>query len=99
MIEEILMHEVPVGLVVLTGQAQVFVHIEGNHVGEGKLPRAVHPGQLPVHPDGAGAGGQTQDEGAILFRSGIMGFDLSGDIVGGPEAHFLIVFLNDHAHG
>ena len=33
-IEEIVVHKVPVALVVLVRKAEVFVHVEGNNIGE-----------------------------------------------------------------
>ena len=94
MVKEIVVHEVPVALVMLVGQAQVLVHVEGDHVGEGQFPRLVHPRQFLVHADGGGTGGQAQYEGAVF----LVRLDLPGDVAGGPQTHFLIVFLNYYAH-
>ena len=42
MIEEVVVHKVPVALVVLSGQSNVFIHIEGNNVLKGNLTCLVH---------------------------------------------------------
>ena len=93
-IEEVGPHEVPVALVVLPGQAQVFVHVEGHHVPEGDLAGLVHPRQLGVHAQGRGAGGQPQHEGPVAP----VGIDLRGNVGRGPLAHLLVILLNDNAH-
>lgn len=46
MVEKVVVHEVPVALVMLLGQAQILVHIERDHVGKGQLPRPVLPDKL-----------------------------------------------------
>ena len=97
-IKEIVVHEVPVGLVMFVGQTQVFVHVEGNHVGEAQFPGLVHAGQFPVHADGGRTGGQTQYERTILFGTCVMRFNTVCDIVGGPKAHFFIIILNNDSH-
>ena len=80
------------------GQAQVFVHIEGHHVGEGQLAGLVLAGQLFVHADRAGAGGQTEHEGTVLLGALVVSLDLGGDIIGRPFAHFIVIVLNHYTH-
>ena len=94
MVEEIVVHEVPVALVMLMGQAHVLVHIEGDDVGKRELPGLIHAHELLVHADGAGAGGQAQHEGAVF----LVGADLRSDVVGSPLAHFIVIILNNNSH-
>ncbi len=94
-VEEIVMHEVPIALVMLVGQAQVFIHVEGDHVGEGDFSGFVHPNELLVDPYGAGTRGQAQDEGARL----LVATNLGGDIGCRPCAHLVVIILNDDSHG
>ena len=51
MIKEIVMHEIPVALIVLVREPQIFVHIEGHHVCEGDLPCFILCDQLLVNTD------------------------------------------------
>ena len=95
MVEEVVVHEIPVALVMLVGQAQVFVHVEGHHVFEGHFAGLIHPGQLLINADGAGAGGQAQHEGPFF----LVAVDFSGNVMRGPEAHLIVIFLNDDTHG
>ena len=53
MIKKILMHEIPVALIVVMGQAKILVHIEGNHVLERDFSCLVHPDKLAINADGA----------------------------------------------
>ena len=66
MVEKVVVHEVPVALVMLLGQAQILVHIERDHVGKGQLPRPVLPDKLLINADGRRAGGQAEDKGTVL---------------------------------
>ena len=80
------------------GQTQVFVHVEGNHVGEAQFPGLVHAGQFLIHADRGRPGGQTQYERTVLFGTCVMRFNTVCDIVSGPKAHFFIIILNNDSH-
>ena len=98
MIKEVIVHEIPVGLVMFVGQAQVFVHVEGYHIGEAQFPGFVHAGQFVVHADGGRPGRQTQYERTILFGTCVMLFNAVRNIVSCPEANFFLIILNNDSH-
>ena len=94
MVEKVVVHEVPVALVMLLGQAQILVHIERDHVGKGQLPRPVLPDKLLINADGRRAGGQAEDKGTVLP----VRLDPGGDIVRRPLAHLPVILLNHYTH-
>ena len=98
MIKEIVMHEVPVALVMLVGQTEIFIHVEGHDILKADLACLVHADKLLVNADGRGACGQTKDERTIQNQSGLMIIDLVCDIFRSPFAHIIVVFLNYNSH-
>ena len=94
MVEEVVMHEVPVALVMLMGQAEVLVHVEGDDVREGDFTGFVHADEFLVDADRRRTGRKAQDEGSVLF----MVVDLVSDIMCGPKAHFLVIVLDNYSH-
>lgn len=59
-VEQVGVHEVPVGLNVLTGQTVVFVKVEGSYILEGKTLFLVQTNQLCIETKRGSAGGQTK---------------------------------------
>ena len=76
--------------------ADVLIHIEGDDVAEGYLTSLVASDQLSVGAERGPAGGETEDEGAIL-RGG-KGADALDDVIGGPLGHSHLVLLYNYSH-
>ena len=93
-VEEVVVHEVPVALVMLAGQTNVLVHIEGYHILEGDLAGLILLDQALVNTQRRGTGGQTQDEGTLF----LVVIDGIGDVLSSPCTHFLVVVLDDQFH-
>ena len=94
MIEEIVMHEIPVTLVMLMGKSQILVHIEGHDIGKAQLAGLVLLDQLLIDANRRRAGRQAEDK-----RSGLLvAVDLRRDVIRSPLAHFIIIFLNNNSH-
>ena len=91
MIEEVVVHEVPVALVVILGKTNVFVHIEGNYVLEGNLTLLIHLDELLVNSERRRAGGKAEDEGTVLF----VVVDSVGDVLSSPCAHCVIIVFDN----
>ncbi len=83
-IEQVGVHEVPVGLHVLMGQARVLVEVEGRHVGEGEALLLVEADQLGVEGQRRGARGEAQHNPLALGSAAAdeLG-DFSGQFLGG----------------
>ena len=94
--EKIVPHEAVVALGMVRRKAHVLVHIEGDHVGEGNLFLPMQGDELLIDAQGAGPGGQPQDEG--LLRRGGKGPNPAGDVLGGPAADGVVARLNDQSH-
>ena len=94
MFEQILMHEVPVALVMITRQAEVFVHVEGNDIGEGYLSFLVQSDQFAVDTDRRRTCRKTQYERSAFFVL----VDPGCDILCSPFAHLVVVVLNYYSH-
>ena len=58
--EKIFPHEIPVGLIVGGGQADVFVEVEGRDAAEIEAFLAVHLDQLLIETQGRAAGGEAE---------------------------------------
>mgnify|MGYP003305929392 CR=1 FL=1 len=93
-VEEIVVHEVPVALVMLPGQAHILVHVEGHHILEAHFTGLVHLNQALIDTQGGGAGGQTKNKGAVF----LMGVDGIGNVLRGPGAHILVIIFDDQFH-
>ena len=93
-VEEIVVHEVPVALVMLSGQTNILVHIEGHNILEGDLTGLVHLDEALVNAQRGGTGGQTQNEGAVFC----VVVDGIGDVVGSPLAHGVVIVFDDQFH-
>ena len=61
-VEEIVVHEIPVALFVLTRQSHVFVHVERDNIAEGHLARLVHLNEFLIDADRRGSCGKAQNE-------------------------------------
>ena len=94
MIKEVVMHEIPIALIVFMGKPQIFIHIEGDHIGKTQFTSLIHPCQFLIHADGAGTCRQAKHERTILLMSP----DLRSDIVRCPLAHLVVIFLNHYTH-
>ncbi len=94
-VEEVVVHEVPIALIVLMRKAEVFVHVEGNDVFETDLTRFVHANKLLINADRAGTGRKAENKRTILF----VRIDFGRDVCCSPLAHFIIIVLNDNSHG
>ena len=91
MVEQVGTHEVSVGLVMVLGQANVLVQVDGLDLGEVQLASFVLLDQFLVGANRAGTGSQTQN--AI----GLQGDDGSDDIAS-LDADVSIVFCTDQFH-
>ena len=60
-VEKVGVHEIPVGLRMVTIQAAVFVQIEGNDVGKGKAFLFMHANQFRVKRQRSGARGKAEN--------------------------------------
>ena len=94
MVEEIVMHEIPVALVMLMGQSQIFVHVKGHDIGKAQLAGLILFDQLLIDTDRRRAGRQAEDKGSGL----LVAVDLRRDVIRSPLAHFIIIFLNNNSH-
>ncbi len=94
MIEEVVVHEVPIALVMLAGKAYVLVHVEGDDVLKGNFSGLVLLDQALVNTQRGGTGGQTQDEGTVS----LVIVDGIGDMLSGPCAHFVVVVSDNQFH-
>ena len=92
-IEEVATHEGVVTLGVILGQADVFIHVEGDDVAEGYSALLTQLDEPFVCADGRRAGGQTQDEGAFGRGRGAM--NARSDVVRCPAGHGLVGGLNE----
>ena len=92
MVKEIAVHEITVALVVFRGKADVLVKIHAVYAGEVQPLLGTAACQLLVHPDGAGACGQTK------AAAGLGADDAFYNICGG-RALLGIISGNDDFHG
>jgi len=81
---------------VILRDADVFVHVEGNHVLEGNLAFLVETHQLLISTNGRGTGRQTKDEG--FLGRGLESLDALHDMVGGPTRHGVVVLFDNYTH-
>ena len=82
MLEKVFMHKIMIALGMFRRQADVFVHIERNHVCKRELSRLDHFYQPLIHSEGGGTGRQPKHKG--LFRCRAEGFYLIRHIMGSP---------------
>ena len=90
MIEQVLLHEVPVALGMVPGQALVLVQVGGTNPGKINLTGLAALHQLPVQGQGAGTGSQAQNTGGL-------GLDQGLEQVGSDLAHLLRVLDFDNS--
>ena len=90
-VEEIIVHEVPVALVMLAGQTYVLVHIEGHNVLEGDLARLIHFNESLVNAKGRRARGKTEHERTVL----LMVVDGVRNMLRRPLTHRIVIVFDD----
>jgi len=90
-IEEVVVHKIPVALVVLSGQTNVLVHIKGYNILKGDLAGLIHFDQVAVNAQRRRTGGQAQYEGTVF----LMIVDRISNMLGGPSAHFIVVVFDN----
>ena len=90
-VKEIVVHEAPVALGILTRQTAVFVQVDGGHFRKVHVALVVPVDQLLIGAHGGAAGGQAQH--AVGFHD-----DLGRDNVGRFAGHILVVFCADDLH-
>ena len=95
-LEEVATHEGVVTLGVILGQADVFVHVEGDDVAEGYSALLAQLDEPFVGADGRRASGQTQDEGTLGRGRGTM--NARSDVVRRPAGHGFVGGLDKQAH-
>lgn len=95
-VEEVLVHECPVALGVILGEADVLVHVEGYDVLEGDHALAVVLDEFLVGFDGSAAGGEADDEGAVF--GGLELVDALNDERGRVIRDEFVVVLDDDSH-
>ena len=94
--EKVVPHERVVAFGMVFRNADVFVHVERNDVGERDLSGLAHFDQLAIGPQRSGARGQTQYERAVRrFR---MFVDPPGDMGGGPGRSLFVGRFDDDSH-
>ena len=89
--EQVLVHEIPVALGVLLGQAAVLIQIDSSDLGEIQIAFVVPVHQLGISAHRGAAGGKTQY--TVRLHD-----DLCGDDVGRFAGHILIIFCADDLH-
>ena len=96
MTEKVVVHEAVVALGVIFRQADIFVHVEADHVLEAHFTGFMQFDQTLVSVERGATGGQAQYEGAI--GSGFERIDTVNDVTGRPQAHLAGRFQRDQAH-
>ena len=91
MVEEIVLHEIAVALLMVGGQPEVLVQVDGAGLREGQVALLIPLHKLLIEPYGGTAGGQTQHAVGLVDH-------LRRDNVGRPAAHGLVVFGLINAH-
>ena len=97
MVKEVGVHEVAIALIVGGLQTDVFVQVYGVDLGEIQALFPAAAGQLLIHADGAGTGGET--EAAVgLFTHDLLddigaGSALTGVILGNDDFHVNTSFV------
>ena len=94
--EEVVVHEAVVALRVIFRQADVLVHVEGDHVLEAHFTGLVQLDQALVGIERSATGGQAQYERAIAGR--LERVDAVNDVTGRPQAYLTGRFQRDQAH-
>ena len=95
-LKEVATHEGVVALGVILGQADVFVHVEGDDVAEGYSALLAQLDEPFVGADGRRASGQTQDEGTLGRGRGAM--NARSDVVRRPAGHGFVGGLDKQTH-
>ena len=98
MIEEVVMHEVPVALVVLMRKSEVLVHVECNDVGKAELAGLVLGDEFLIYADRGASCRKSEDERSVCLRACIVSIDLGCDVVCSPLAHLVVIVLNYYSH-
>ena len=84
-LEEVVLHEAPVALLVVVGEAEVLVEVEGVDAGEVEFAALEALGDLVVELEGRAAGGQSDDVDAVVVQAilddGVGGFG-DGEFIG-----------------
>jgi hypothetical protein len=94
MVEEIIVHEVPVALVMLTGQTNILVHVESNNILEGHFTSLVLLDQALIDTQRGGASGQAQNKWTVC----LVIIDSIGNVISCPCTHLIVVVFNNEFH-
>jgi hypothetical protein len=92
MAEEIFPHEIPIGLVMGAGEADVFVEVKRSHPAEIEAFFAVEANKLLVETERSAASGEAED-GVGFFA------DNTGDDFCSEDAADLGIFADENFHG
>ena len=76
--------------------ANILIHVEGDHILEGDLARLVGLDQLLIHPQRCSACWKSQDKHPPWPR--VEGIDPLDDIFGGPLSHISRLVPDDQLH-
>ena len=90
-LEQVLLHEIPVALLMGAGQAAVFVQVDGGHLGKIQIALVVPVDQLCIGAHRGAAGGQAQH--AVGLHD-----DLGRDDVGCLAGHIFIIGRSNDLH-
>ena len=91
-----MVHEGVVALRMFLRQAHILVHIERDHILEGKLPVFHHTGKFPVSFYRSGSGAKTENKWLVAYGSLLL--DSVRNVVSGPEGALSTVFFDDKFH-
>ena len=94
MIEEIIVHEIPVALVMLARETYIFVHVECDDICKTHFAGLIHADKLLINADRRRSGRKTENERSVF----LVVIDLLSDIVRCPLAHLIVIFLNNYSH-
>ena len=90
-VEKVMIHEITIALVVVTGEAFVLVEVDAVNLGEIQIAVLIGSDEVFVKADGGGTGCQTQGAARIQGDNG------SHD-VGCLSAHIVVIFCFDDSH-
>ena len=93
-VEEIIMHEIPVTLVMLMRKTEIFIHVECNDILERELAGLVLCYKVLIYTDRRGSRRQSKHERSVFF----MRIDLISDVISCPFTHLVIIVLNYYSH-
>ena len=94
MVKEIIVHEVPVALVMFSGKANIFIHIECYYILECNFACLVHFDKSLVNAKGRRTCGKTKNKGAVFF----VVVDCISNMLSSPLTHSVIVVSDNKFH-